>query len=242
MDSRKLKAIRIMKYLIVLAVAQVSFTAQSQNIKVISKSTIYRQQVLADSNNRMVELRTVMPNLVYDLRYATRKNFTGKKLYKNGQHTYLRQPVATALAQVQAFLAPDDLGLKVFDAYRPYSVTKKMWDLIGDERYVANPASGSGHNRGTSVDVTLIQLSTGREIDMGTGFDHFSDTAHHSFMQLPAQGLHYRSKLKAIMEQNGFNALETEWWHYSWKSASRFELLDLSFLELKMGSNKAGKK
>jgi D-alanyl-D-alanine dipeptidase len=206
--------------------------AQSQNIKVISKTTIHRQQVLKDSNNRMVELRTAMPTLVYDLRYATRNNFTGKTLYKSGRQTYLRRPVATALARVHAALATQNLGLKIYDAYRPFRVTKKMWELIGDERYVANPAKGSGHNRGTSVDVTIIQLSTGKELDMGTGFDAFNDTAHHGFAHLPPEVLRNRSILRAAMEAHGFTALETEWWHYSWFQAQQFDPLDLTFQEL----------
>ena len=207
--------------------------AQTQSIKVISKTAIYRQQVLQDSNNRMVELRTVMPTLLYDLRYATRQNFTGTKLYKSGRQTYLRKPVAAALARAQAALKTEDLGLKIFDAYRPYRVTKKMWELIGDERYVANPAKGSGHNRGTSVDVTLVRLSTGQEIDMGTGFDNFTDTAHHGFEPLNPDVIHNRSLLRSIMELYGFTALQTEWWHYTWSQAHRFDPLDLSFQELK---------
>jgi D-alanyl-D-alanine dipeptidase len=214
-------------------------SAQSQIIKVISKTTIHRQQVLKDSNNRMVELRTVMPSLVYDLRYATRNNFTGKTLYKSGMQTYLRLPVATALQRVQETLAKQNLGLKIYDAYRPFKVTKKMWELIGDERYVANPAKGSGHNRGTSVDVTIIQLSTGEEVDMGTGFDAFSDTAHHGFAHLQPEVTRNREMLRAAMELHGFVALKTEWWHYTWSQAQRFDPLDLSFQELQRLSNRS---
>src|SRR5437867_1601617 len=77
------------------------------------------------------------------------------------------------------------LGLKIFDAYRPYSVTVKFWELIKDERYVANPSKGSGHNRGIAVDLTIIHLKTNEELNMGTGFDNFTDTAHQAFVNLP---------------------------------------------------------
>lgn len=180
----------------------------------------------------MVELRTAMPALLYDLRYATGNNFTGKTLYKSGKQTYLRLPVATALASIQADLESQGLGLKIFDAYRPFRVTKKMWALIGDERYVANPAKGSGHNRGTSVDVTIVRLSTGEELDMGTGFDNFTDTAHHGFAHLSPDARRNRNILRTAMERHGFIALETEWWHYTWSQARQYDPLDLTFRQL----------
>ncbi len=119
----------------------------------------------------------------------------------------------------------------VYDAYRPYSVTLRFWELVKDERYVANPAKGSGHNRGISVDLTLVHQN-GQFVDMGTGFDNFSDTAHHSYSQLSPEIRSNRSLLKNTMEKFGFRALETEWWHYSWPNDKNYELLDLSFREL----------
>ncbi|HRF25637.1 MAG TPA: M15 family metallopeptidase, partial [Chitinophagaceae bacterium] len=101
-----------------------------------------------------------------------------------------------------------------------------------DERYVANPANGSGHNRGTSLDLTIIYLENGQELNMGTGFDNFTDTAHHSFTNLPESILQNRMLLKSLMEQNGFKALETEWWHYSLPNSKQYELLNLSFKKL----------
>ena len=124
------------------------------------------------------------------------------------------------------------LGLKIFDAYRPYAVTEKFWELVHDERYVANPANGSGHNRGTSLDLTIIYLENGQELNMGTDFDNFTDTAHHSFTNLPESILQNRMLLKSLMEQNGFKALETEWWHYSLPNSKQYELLNLSFKKL----------
>ena len=114
-------------------------------------------------------------------------------------------------------MAKQGLGLKIWDAYRPYAATQLMWNLVKDERYVANPAKGSGHNRGLAVDVTLINLQTGKELDMGTPYDHFSDTAHQSFVRLATEDiLQNRKLLQATMEAAGFTALETEWWHYYW--------------------------
>lgn len=146
--------------------------------------------------------------------------------------SFLRMPAARALARVQQELAAQGLGLKIFDAYRPYSVTVKFWELVKDERYVANPAKGSGHNRGIAVDLTIIDLQTGRELDMGTGFDNFTDTAHQSFTDLPSTVLENRRLLRTVMEKYGFVALETEWWHYYLRDGAHFELLDIPFKKL----------
>lgn len=108
-----------------------------------------------------------------------------------------------------------------------------MWSIVPDERYAANPAKGSGHNRGLAVDLTLVDRRSGQELDLGTGFDNFSDTAHHDFRQLPEPVLLNRLRLRRLMEAHGFKALETEWWHYSWPNDGRYEVLDLSFRQVR---------
>ena len=192
-------------------------------------STIHK-----DLLKQMIELKTLIPNIHYDLRYASTNNFTGKRLYdKKLKQTYLRAPAATALAQVQDDLNQKGLGLKIYDAYRPYSVTIKFWEMIKDERYVANPSKGSGHNRGLAVDLTVIDLKTGKELDMGTGFDNFTDSAHHVFTNLPQAVLDNRKILKETMLKYGFELFDTEWWHYAWPNDRNYEVLDLDFKMLK---------
>lgn len=182
----------------------------------------------------LLELRALIPTIQYELRYASTNNFVGRAMYPpTTDLTFLRQAPALALQKVQEELAGSGLGLKIWDAYRPYSVTVAFWNLIGDERYVANPAKGSGHNRGIAVDLTLIRLDNGSELPMGTGFDHFSDTAHHSFTQLPEEILQNRQLLKNIMMKQGFLPLAEEWWHYSWPEPKRFEILDIPAQKIK---------
>lgn len=201
---------------------------------VTDKLSDYKKQVKADSAKKMTEIRDLAPGIVYDLRYASTHNFMKRMMYPAGtRYAFLRQPAARALQEVQEELKGKGLGLKIFDAYRPYSVTVKFWELVKDENYVAHPSRGSGHNRGIAVDLTLISLLSGKEMSMGTGFDHFSDTAHHGFNQLPAETLRNRQLLKTLMEKHGFRAYEKEWWHYSWPQAARFELLDIEFNKLK---------
>jgi zinc D-Ala-D-Ala dipeptidase len=194
----------------------------------------YKKQVKKDSSKKMVELKSMSPDIVYDLRYATLNNFMKRLMYPAGTNqTYMRAPAAAALKKVQQELNRTGLGLKIFDAYRPYSVTVKFWELVKDERYVAHPGKGSGHNRGIAVDLTIIHLKTGKELNMGTGFDNFSDTAHHSFTRFSEEILQNRELLRSVMEKNGFSIYTEEWWHYSWPGSGKFEILDIDFKKLK---------
>jgi len=205
---------------------------KAQNLVIVKEKKSYWKAIREDSLQRMVELKTVIINLKYDLRYATADNFMHRKLYPQKTRTYLRYAAAMAIRAVQEELNKKGLALKIFDAYRPYSITKKMWELIHDERYVANPSKGSGHNRGLAVDLTIIDLKTGEELDMGTGFDNFTDTAHQHFQQLPEPVLKNRQLLRETMTRYGFSVLETEWWHYAWPNNRNYEVLDFSFKQL----------
>lgn len=200
----------------------------------VSKYNTLKKQVAKDSLKRMLELKSVIPAIVYDLRYATTNNFTGQLMYPANTHiTFMRLPAVNALKKVQQELGMKGLGLKIFDAYRPYSVTEKFWELIHDERYVAFPGKGSGHNRGVAVDLTIINLNTGKELDMGTGFDNFTDTAHWTFKNLPSAILQNRQLLRSVMEKHGFVAYEMEWWHYYLPESEKYEVLDIKLKKLK---------
>lgn len=218
--------------------------AQEKGIKrygvaVLDDLSAYRTQVKADSSKKMVELRSLVTGVRYDLRYATTNNFMHRRMYApSTRHTFLRVPAAHALAAVQQELSSQGYGLKIFDAYRPYSVTVSFWELVKDERYVANPAKGSGHNRGLAVDLTIIDLKTGQELDMGTGFDNFTDTAHQTFTGLPEPVLKNRALLRSTMQKHGFTPLETEWWHYYWPNDKNYEVLDLPFNKLRKEAGK----
>ena len=203
-------------------------------LPVITDVKTYNVTVRRDSSKKMIELKSMVPGIVYDLKYATQDNFMKTRMYPvNTRNTFMRLPAARALAMVQSKLKAQGYGLKVWDAYRPYSVTERFWEMVKDERYVANPSKASGHNRGIAIDVTVIELATGKELDMGTGFDNFTDTAHHTYTNLSAQVLRNRKVLKDAMESSGFVAFESEWWHYSLPNAQHFEPLDVMFKKLK---------
>lgn len=181
----------------------------------------------------MVDLQKLIPTIIIDLKYCSTDNFMQTVLYEFTATTYLRKPAAVALLQAQQVLQQKGIGLKIWDAYRPYSVTEKMWEPVQDERYAANPKYGSGHNRGIAVDLTLVELATGKELNMGTDFDHFSDTAHITWKALPPDVLANRALLQQTMEDAGFVVLTTEWWHYYLPDARQYPLLDLSFKQLR---------
>ncbi len=204
-------------------------------VPVIKDFDMYVATVKEDSNKQMVEIKSLAPTIVYDLRYATVKNFMRRNMYPlKTSYTFLRLPAAKALAQVQKELNEKGMGLKIFDAYRPYSVTEKFWELVMNEKYVADPKKASGHNRGLAADLTLVYMHNGKELQMPTGFDHFSDTAHHSFMNIPFDALQNRKLLKDIMEKYGFKMFETEWWHYSWPDEKNYyDAMDIPFADFK---------
>ena len=105
----------------------------------------------------LVDLRTLNADFLFDLRYASSDNFTGRRLYPERTGVWLHADAAVALVEVQRHLKWQTLGLKIFDAYRPFEIQKAMWKAIGDERYVSDPSKEAGrHTRGTAVDVTLV--------------------------------------------------------------------------------------
>jgi zinc D-Ala-D-Ala dipeptidase len=173
----------------------------------------------AVADTLLADVQSVDPTIVVDLRYATPNNFTGAPLpgYQ-ANRAYARREAAAALARVQRDLRSQGLGLKVFDAYRPVRATLAMvdWtervhrpDLLKDG-YIA---SRSRHNLGLAIDLTLIDLATGGELEMGTPFDTFSAAAHTA--NASGTAAVNRQKLKAVMEGEGFLNYDQEWWHYT---------------------------
>jgi D-alanyl-D-alanine dipeptidase len=201
-------------------------------LPIINNDSLYKESVLFHPDKLMVSLVQI-PGIVLDLRYASKNNFMHKELYPgNTKNSFLRKPVYQALDHVARDLAQQGLVPVIFDAYRPYSVTVEIWIPVKDERYAANPAKGSGHNRGVAVDLTLADAKTHRLLPMPTEFDNFSDSAHQHFNGTDTIRKANRDLLKRVMEKYGFLPLSTEWWHFSWPHPENFEVLDLSFGQL----------
>lgn len=199
--------------------------ANRYGLQVVPDTATYEQQVRANPDKRLVDLQSFIPGIVLDIRYATTNNFMREQLYPIAK-AYARYPAAVALRDVQTELAKENLGLKIFDAYRPYGITEKMWSPknVG---FVADPAKGSKHNRGAAVDLTLIDLKTGQELDMPSAYDEFTDRAHRDYMAATPLALANRAKLEEIMKRHGFEPLPTEWWHFDFGGWQRFELMNV---------------
>jgi zinc D-Ala-D-Ala dipeptidase len=203
----------------------------SRNLIIIKDTIAYKSKVEQNSFNELIDIREIVPDIKLDIRYATDNNFTGEIIYESPQ-AYVRQPVALALKIVQQSLFKHGLGLLIFDAYRPYSATIKFYEVYKDTNYVASPWKGSRHNRGAAVDVSLVDLKTGEEIQMPTGFDVFSEAAHPDYKNLPENVIKNREILINEMQKHGFRVYPYEWWHFDFIGWEAFDLMDITFSEL----------
>lgn len=219
--------------LLFVAVSAHSFAqkANSFGLTVVNSVADYKSTVSVHPEKELVDLKKYIPGIKLDIRYATNNNFAKQAVYKQAR-AFGRLPVAKALKNVQAELNKSGLGLKIFDAYRPYSVTVKFFEVASDKNFVANPKEGSRHNRGCAIDLTIINLKTGRELEMPTPYDSFAAEASPSFMNLPPDVIKNRNQLINVMESNGFRVLDNEWWHFDFIGWKNFELMDIGFEEL----------
>jgi zinc D-Ala-D-Ala dipeptidase len=190
--------------------------------------TKLKQKVPSQINNDLVDLKIIAPQIRQDIRYATANNFMKRKLYPVSR-CLLHDKVAQKLKQVQIELEKDNLGLQVFDCYRPLSIQKQMWKILPDSNFVANPAQGSRHNRASAVDLTLVDLNTGKEKEMPSDYDEFSKKAHMNYASASKEAKKNRKRLRTIMEKHGFKGIPTEWWHYDSSEWKKYPLLDISW-------------
>lgn len=163
-----------------------------------------------------------------DLAYATPNNFTGKPVYRRAA-AYLHPAAAEHLQRAIRLAAALGLRLKVFDAFRPTEAQWVMWNHTPDPEFLADPRRGSPHARGAAVDLTLTD-ATGRELDMGTGFDAFTPLSHHASTGVPEAAQRNRFLLLGLMTAAGWDFYRNEWWHYQLFDTRRYPLLSDSVL------------
>jgi len=185
-------------------------------------------------NDELVNIKELIPDIAVDIRYSTTNNFvtvysgSPQKLYTTDE-CYVAYSVALRLIVVQDSLRKRGLGLKVFDGYRPRSVQYLMWETLPVEyrAFVANPESGSNHNRGAAIDLTIIDLTTGRELEMPTDFDFFGPEAAHDYLHPdPAVNANRQLLRSMMMNVGGFTDYILEWWHYQLPAATTLPLFD----------------
>jgi D-alanyl-D-alanine dipeptidase len=200
-------------------------------LSIVSSLERYQQLVQTSAGQQFVDIAVLIPNIVLDIRYATPNNVLGEAVYPQAV-ALLRQPVAEDLQAVQESLASRGLGLCVYDAYRPYSVTVRMYEQIQDENFAAPPWRGSRHNRGCSVDVGLVNLSNGERVPLPTDFDELTPATASRYGNLPAHVMLNRSILLAAMHYHGFINYPGEWWHFDHERWAEFDLMDIPFDKL----------
>jgi len=211
-----------------------SINTHGQNKYGLHPATLkeYNASIKSKPEKELVELKSVVPGIVLDIRYATKNNFTGAKVY-NLARAYSRKPVAEALKKAQADFKQLGYGIKIYDAYRPYSATIKFFELMkGDTTYVASPYKGSKHNRGCALDMTIVDLKTKEELKMPSEYD---SPVKESWPSSPVEDpviRKNRETLISVMERNGFRVYETEWWHFDFIGWDKFEVMNIDFEEL----------
>lgn len=175
----------------------------------------------ARAEPELVNIQTIEPSIVVELRYAGSRNCAGKPLYPPDLPAQARPEVARRLAEAQTMLRPLGYSLKIWDAYRPRNAHAQLWQFSPYVDYVADPASGGSlHTWGVAIDATLVDRN-GKEVKMPTDFDDFT----------PAASLYYKGPdpevrknlhtLQRAMGHAGFYGMRTEWWHFvskDWKN------------------------
>jgi len=227
-----------MRYLIFLSLVFTGCTSFAQEqIKATPKLVVvnsYKQYVAsvkANPNNELVEIKKAIPSIKLDIRYATRNNFMQQVMYKQAR-AFARKPVVESLKKIQKELAKKGYGLKIFDGYRPYTITVAFYQKASDKNFVANPAKGSKHNRGCAIDLTLIDLKTGKELEMPTPYDSFSAAAAAKYEAVSAEAKKNRDYLIAVMGKYHLKVLDNEWWHYDFTGWQQYNLMDIPFERL----------
>jgi D-alanyl-D-alanine dipeptidase len=169
----------------------------------------------------------------FDIRYATANNFLGVPVYSEPR-AFLERPAAEALLAAARDLEANGYGLLIYDAYRPWYVTKIFWDATPRRlhTFVANPAKGSKHNRGCAVDLTLYDLKTQAPIEMPSGYDEMTARAHPNYAGGSATARENRAELRHTMEAHGFTVDPGEWWHYDYSQWRQFPTLNIHFESL----------
>jgi D-alanyl-D-alanine dipeptidase len=182
----------------------------------------------------LVELATLDTTIALDVRYASTNNFMGEVFYSQPR-AFLQRPAAEALVRAHRWLEPLGYGLLIHDGYRPWYVTKMFWDATPESLkvFVADPASGSRHNRGAAVDLTLFDRATGAPIEMPGGYDEFSPRSFPDYPGGTTRQRWHRELLREAMEREGFTVYEAEWWHFDFDDWRRYRIGNARFEDLR---------
>ena len=184
-------------------------------------------------DSELVEVAALDPGILLDVRYATTNNFMSSVFYDEPR-VFLQRPAAEGVARAHRALAQHGFGLLLHDGYRPWYVTKMFFDATPEEQklFVADPASGSRHNRGSAIDLNMFDLATGEPLDMVGGYDEFSPRSFPNYPGGTSRQRWQREILRRAMEAAGFTVYEAEWWHFDHDDWREYALQNATFGEL----------
>lgn len=182
----------------------------------------------------LVDVAKLDPRIKLDIRYATSDDFLSTPVYTSAR-ALMQRPAAEALLRAHRELMKQGYGLLIFDAYRPWYVTKIFWDATPTDKhqFVADPAQGSRHNRGCAVDLTLYDLRTGREIPMTGVYDEMSERSYPNYAGGTPEQRAHRRVLRDAMEAQDFKVYDTEWWHFDYRDWPRYAIQNVPFEEIR---------
>lgn len=206
------------------------------NITISYEDSLYFPTTLEESKYNLVDLSTLDTNFVFSIRYASTDNFAGEQFYPKIAKAYLLENTAKKLVAANEELYKLGYRIKIFDAYRPNRyqyLLRAAAERINPatKGYIANPKTGSNHNRGASVDITLTDLE-GHELAMPTGFDFFGTEASIYYDGCTEEEKANRELLGKVMQNNGFRRISSEWWHFDDVDYLDYPILDIDFDEL----------
>lgn len=235
--------VRILLIFILCFLLTFSFLLVRKNTPSVSNITIsyadsvfISQDMTNEEDYGLVDLTSLPTNFIIDLRYASKNNFAGKEFYPKIAKAYLQESTAQKLMEANEELYQLGYRIKILDAYRPLRYQYQLREAAAEinpstQGYIANPETGSHHNRGVSVDITLTDLE-GRELNMPTDYDHFGKEAWITYNDCTEEQKNNRELLGAIMEKHGFRRISSEWWHFDDVDFKNYPLLDVDFIDL----------
>lgn len=233
---------KILLIIILIFIITISFFISKDGSPSVSNITISYADSLFVPNEAglnefgLVDITKLPSNFIIELRYATTNNFAKTQFYPKIAKAYLQESTAQKLVAANEELYKLGYRIKIFDAYRPNRYQYALRDAAEEinpatKGYIADPKTGSHHNRGTSIDITLTDLS-GREINMPTSYDHFGPEASISYKGCTNEQKENRELLGTIMEKHGFRRISSEWWHFDDVDFNDYPLLDVDFIDL----------
>ena len=181
----------------------------------------------------LIEIKKLSKSIKLDIKYATADNFVGRAVYPEAR-AFLQRPAAEALIRVHNLLKKQKMGIVIYDAYRPWAITKLFWEVVREDQkqFVADPAKGSKHNRGCAVDISIYDRRTGKTIPMPSAYDEFTERASPDYKGGTDEERANRDMLRKLMEAEGFTVNSSEWWHFDYNIWQQYAIYDISFTEI----------